>query len=405
MRRSLLGLAVLALGVFTALAPAPAVAWQAEAVAEAPDRARERLNARVFDQVWRDVGRHYYDPELNGLDWDEVRETFRPEALAAPDERRLYLVLGRMLAGLEDDHARAAPPAAITNEQLRTVRRPVIGVTLDRAADGYLIRDIRPGTPADEALLDLGWYVETIDGIPFEPDRVLDDGVSVAVALRHPDGRTEVRPLTPRMMDPAPPRRAEWARHDVLVLAIESFDEGLGAWVGAMIAGAPDGARLVLDLRGNSGGRLLEAQNVLSCFLPDGLDWAERTNRNGRERTLTISAGCPPLEGPSDIPLVVLVDQYSTSAAELTPAALQEAGRAVVVGETTAGAVLISGDTDLPDGGRLTLSRSNFLTAGGVRLERRGVIPDVAAVTTIAERRAGRDPALDAAIAALDAGL
>lgn len=404
MRRSLLGLAVLAFGAFAALAPAPALAWQAPAVAEAPDRARERLNARVFDQVWRDVGRHYYDPELNGLDWDAMRATFRPQALAAPDERRLYLVLGRMLAGLDDDHARAVPPAAVVNEQLSTTRRPVLGVTLDRDTEGYLIRDIRPGTPADEALLEPGWYLETVDGVPFEPDRVLADGVTVQVFLRHPDGRTETRPLTPRMMDPVPPRRAAWARHDVLVLAIESFDEGLGAWVGAMIAGAPEGTRIVLDLRGNSGGRLLEAQNVLSCFLPAGLDWAERASRNGREQTLTIEPGCPPLETPTNIPLAVLVDQHSRSAAELTPAALQEAGRAIVVGETTAGAVLIAGETDLPDGGRLTLSRSNFLTAGGVRLERRGVIPAIEAVTTIADRRAGRDPALDAAIAALDAG-
>lgn len=86
----------------------------------------------------------------------------------------------------------------------------------------------------------------------------------------------------------------------------------------------------------------------------------------------------------------------------MTPAALQEAGRAIVVGEHTAGSVLISQDTVLPDGGRLTLSRADYITSGGVRLEKRGVTPDVVVARTIEDRRAGRDPVLDAAIDALN---
>lgn len=73
----------------------------------------------------------------------------------------------------------------------------------------------------------------------------------------------------------------------------------------------------------------------------------------------------------------------------------------MVVGAPTAGAVLISQETGLPDGGRLSLSRADFVTSGGVRLEKRGVTPDIAAPLTLEDRRAGRDPGLDAAVAAL----
>lgn len=104
---------------------------------------------------------------------------------------------------------------------------------------------------------------------------------------------------------------------------------------------------------------------------------------------------------PADNPVAILVDAESRSAAELTPAALQEAGRAVVVGEQTAGAVLISQETRLPDGGRLTLSRADFVTSGGVRLEKRGVRPDILAARSAEDSRAGRDPVLEAALAAL----
>lgn len=63
--------------------------------------------------------------------------------------------------------------------------------------------------------------------------------------------------------------------------------------------------------------------------------------------------------------------------------------------------MLISQDSRLPDGGRLTLSRADYITAGGLRLEKRGVEPDIVVVRTAEERRAGLDPALDAAIEAL----
>jgi carboxyl-terminal processing protease len=110
---------------------------------------------------------------------------------------------------------------------------------------------------------------------------------------------------------------------------------------------------------------------------------------------------CGSLGAPVANEVAVLVDGTSRSAAELTPAALQEAGRAVVVGEPTAGAVLISQESTLPDGGRLTLSRADFITSGGVRLEKRGVSPDIAASRSIQDRLSGADPMLDAAVAAL----
>lgn len=113
------------------------------------------------------------------------------------------------------------------------------------------------------------------------------------------------------------------------------------------------------------------------------------------------AGGCGELTAPVANDVAVLVDNQSRSAAELTPAALQEARRAVVVGAPTAGAVLISRETQLPDGGRLTLSRADFVTSGGVRLERHGVKPDVMASGTAEDRRAGRDPVLEAAVAAL----
>jgi carboxyl-terminal processing protease len=96
---------------------------------------------------------------------------------------------------------------------------------------------------------------------------------------------------------------------------------------------------------------------------------------------------------------VVLVDGFSLSAAELLSASIAELGRGVVVGGKTGGSVLLSRQTALPDGGRVTVSRADLRTAAGTRLEGVGVTPSVEAVTTFDDLAAGIDPALDAAVA------
>ena len=82
------------------------------AVVAAPSRERARMNQRVFDTVWSEVRRGYYDPDLHGVDWGAARDRFRPQALAAADDRALYRVVNTMLDLLDDGHAGASPPAA-----------------------------------------------------------------------------------------------------------------------------------------------------------------------------------------------------------------------------------------------------------------------------------------------------
>lgn len=360
------------------------------------------MNQRVFDRVWNEVRGQYYDPGLHGVDWNAARRTYRPRALAAADDRALYRVLGDMLALLDDDHAGASAPAVARRLDSARGPRPVIGVTLrpDPAAPGvYFIDKVREGSAAEAAGVSVGWRLDTTVPDAWFPERDVVDGQTVVLTFADPDGGRRTLSVTPRIMPPRPPFTADLSRPGVAVLRIDAFDLGLGDWMGRQLASLPADTDIVLDLRGNPGGRLLEADAVLSCFLPRDQAWATRTTRTGRAIELRTAGGCGDLEGPAPNDVAVLVDANSRSAAELTPAALQEARRAVVIGQQTRGAVLISQDTRLPDGGRLSLSRSDFITAGGVRLEKRGVTPDLAAPAV--EENAGRDAALELAIAAL----
>ncbi|WP_396594197.1 S41 family peptidase [Brevundimonas sp. R86498] len=399
------GLAVAACLTMAATAPSQVRADEAPVAAgdiSPPSRERVRMNARVFDAVWDTVRRSYYDPDLQGVDWREARQTFRPRAIAAPDDRALYRELSAMLDLLDDDHAGAASPAAVRRQDTARTRRAVMGVTLVRQdGDLWRIESVRSSSPAEAAGVEPGWVLQAVDGQSWGVDFDVEDGQTLRLDLTDSAGMARQVSVTPRVMDPVPAFSADTSRPGVVVLRIEAFERGLGRWLGERLAAIPAGTDVILDLRGNPGGLLLEADAALSCFLPAQQEWATRISRAGRPVALSIMPGCGSLSGPIPNDVALLVDGSSRSAAELTPAALQEAGRALVVGEPTAGSVLISQDSPLPDGGRLTLSRADYVTAGGVRLEKRGVTPDLVVVRTPEDRRTGRDPALDAAVAAL----
>lgn len=393
-----------AAGLALAAVPATARAFDPVETAGAParpDRARVRMNQRVFDRVWNEVRTSYYDPRFNGVDWTAARATWRPQALAARDDRELYLAIDGMLGLLDDRHANASPPAVARRQDQLRRPRAVIGVTLaPQAGGGYLIEQVRAGSPAEAAGVAVGWRLRAGPG-DWTPEADVVEGRAVTLHLSDAEGVERALTVTPQIMEPIPAFTVDRSRAGVLVLRIEGFERGMGRWLGEQLAGLPDDVDVVIDLRGNPGGLIDEAQQMLGCFLPPERAWAVRTSRSGERTTMSTGARCGDLTAPAGNDVAILVNRNSRSAAELTPAALQEAGRVVVVGERTAGSVLISRDTPLPDGGRLTLSRADFVTAGGVRLEKTGVEPDIVAVQTPDDRLAGRDPALDAAIAAM----
>ncbi|KQY85120.1 peptidase S41 [Brevundimonas sp. Root1423] len=400
----------LALCAAPAVAGDPAVASAAPsapaAAPVAPGRDRVRMNQRVFDHVWNEVRREYYDPHLHGVDWNNARRTWRPIALAAPDDRTLYRSLREMLNLLDDDHAGAAPPAVARRQDQLRERRAAVGLSLRAekdSEDSYLVEQVREDSPAAEAGVGVGWRLIVDGATGWTPEQDVVEGQPLVLTMVDAEGAPKVTVLNPRVLEPRPAFVADRTRPNVLVLRVEGFEQGLGRWMGQQLADLTPDTDVILDLRGNPGGRLMEADAVLSCFLPTDRAWATRTPRNGRRIEMRTAGGCGALTAPIANDVAVLVDDQSRSAAELTPAALQEARRAVVVGAPTAGAVLISRETRLPDGGRLTLSRADFVTAGGVRLEKNGVKPDVAAAVTAQDRRAGRDPGLEAALAALAA--
>jgi carboxyl-terminal processing protease len=137
---------------------------------------------------------------------------------------------------------------------------------------------------------------------------------------------------------------------------------------------AAEGASgLVLDLRGNPGGLLDQAVGVTSLFLDRGV--VASTSGAHEPSHVYVAEGRP----KSRLPLAVLVDRGSASAAEIVAAALQDHRRALLVGERSFGKALVQSVEPLAAGAALKLTTARYLTPSGADISRRGVTPDVRA--------------------------
>lgn len=160
------------------------------------------------------------------------------------------------------------------------------------------------------------------------------------------------------------------------VVKIDAFTLGVGDQVRDAVRDAPHG--VLLDLRGNSGGLVTEAVAVASVFLDGGL--VATYDVHGEQQALYAAEG-----GDTTVPLVVLVDGGTMSAAELLTGALQDRGRAVVLGSRTFGKGSVQMPSPLPDGSVAELTVGHYRLPGGRGVDGRGLEPDVTVP-------AGQDP-------------
>ncbi|MFD5336203.1 S41 family peptidase [Streptomyces hawaiiensis] len=156
----------------------------------------------------------------------------------------------------------------------------------------------------------------------------------------------------------------------VTVIKVATFTKGSGHQVREAVRQSPPGAGVVLDLRGNSGGLVTEAVTAASAFLDGGL--VATYDVDGEQRVLHAEPG-----GDTTRPLVALVDGGTMSAAELLTGAVQDRGRALVVGSRTFGKGSVQMPSRLPDGSVAELTVGHYRTPSGRGVDGRGITPDL----------------------------
>ncbi|GAA4917561.1 S41 family peptidase [Streptomyces coeruleoprunus] len=266
-----------------------------------------------------------------------------------------------------------------------------VGLGARRTADGHVeVSRVQRGGPADRAGIRPGDRLLAIDGRP-----VGGRSGSEVVALLRGDA-TGAKAGTPVVLGlgrgartwTETLRRARLAVEavtvhrlggDAVLIRVSAFTRGSGARVRDAVAGAPRGAGVLLDLRGNGGGLVTEAVAAASAFLDGGL--VATYDVHGEEKALYAAPG-----GDTGRPVVALIDGGTMSAAELLTGALKDRGRAVTVGSRTFGKGAVQMPNRLPDGSVAELTVGHYRTPAGLRVDGRGITPDVPAGRRAEER-------------------
>ena len=272
----------------------------------------------------------------------------------------------------------------------------VLGVELD---DGILAAGVVAGSPAEEAGIKRGDLILSVDGAPARKRKQFrgETGQVRQLEWLH-DGMPKSADVVQARFRRASPDELTWLDDDIAWIKVHSFSKSLyrRRQVEGFFKEAADAQGVILDLRGNLGGyvhnvshlagQVLDRKTCISVIIyRDTVAKFRRKNPDApgsmaeliayTDETLLAAARLNhvPYRGK----LVVLVDSLSGSGGELLPAALQELGRAEVIGAVSFGKVLLATTYGLPRGFRLHVPIGEIVTPGGQRIEGTGVQPNV----------------------------
>lgn len=256
-----------------------------------------------------------------------------------------------------------------------------IGVTVDSAAreEGLLVQSVTKDGPADKSGVVPGDVITAVDGESIAgdaregaSDRIAGEaGTQVALTLLGEDG--SIRDVTcTRATLHNPSARGRMLEGDIGYVRLSNFYSGSAdSFIQEVDALVEQGAAgLIVDVRGDPGGYVTELEKILDYLLPQGPVFTQKA----RWWVQTVYESD---EAYIDLPMVVLVNQNTYSAAELLAAQLRESAGAPIVGEATSGKGYSQVTFPLSNGGGVGLSTATYCTGSGHSLIGEGITPDV----------------------------
>jgi carboxyl-terminal processing protease len=409
-----------------------------------PLAAREPALVDTFDAAWKIVRDTHFDPHMNGVDWDAVREELRPRALAASTQGELRAVIREMLDRLGQSHFALIPFSADSPRQAQADTSGDPGFDVRIVGRDVLVTAVTPKGPAAAAGVRTGWRLLSVDDVPIAAvlssldaslsPRVFDveawrivenrvrgpEGTSVAVGFEDGSGSEAARTIERRPEEGEPVTVGHLPTMRVRLDAEKRRTPGGGTagvirfnvWmpaVDALFAQAVDDFRgadgIVIDLRGNPGGLAAMIMGISGHFLSERKPLGVMKTRDAELAFVSnprlvsaTGARVAPFAGP----VAILIDGLTGSASECFTGGMQSMGRARVFGQRSMGQALPALFDVLPNGDLLIHAYGDFVTSNGTRLEGRGVIPDEEVPLRREDLLAGRDGTLGAALAWID---
>ena len=284
-----------------------------------------------------------------------------------------------------DSYSRYVAPDAADEDRARRSGEAGAGIVLAPKGRSYVVQTVNADGPAAEAGIVAGDQIVAVDDQQTqgeELETVLGwisgmEGTDVGLTVRSRNGHLRKVEIERVVMPPETVFGSRTA--EIITLRVTGFsadtDQRFGRELERQLgrggAGAVKG--IVIDLRGNRGGLLRQAVAATDLLLKSGIiaTTAGRSPQAAHQWRASVE------DIGTGKPVVVLVDGRTASAAEIMAAALEDQGRAVVVGSSTLGKGLVQTISTLPDGGELFVSWSRVLAPSGWPLQGLGVLPQV----------------------------
>jgi len=433
--RSLLVAGLLLAGPLGAAETVPPKAPPAPEAETAPDPNWPETRDQTFEIVWATVNESYYDATFGGVDWAAVREKYRQELPKAGDKEALRSLLLAMLGELRRTHFSIESREMAVFTPAERTRMGTVGLELAYVEDAVAVEAVKPGSAAARAGLVAGDVILQLDNLEFarlraylEQTQLLPArralylaglaasrlhgavGSMVHLRVRDPDGKERPVELTIEANEgpwsepvgnfPSMPVECTSAigPDGLAYLHFNVFARQAMKDIRAVLHDVPADGGLVIDLRGNPGGISVMAPGISGWLSDHPFSLGTMHLRQGH-----LGFAVAPQAHAFLGPVALLIDSGSASTSEIMAAGLQEAKRARVFGEASAGAALPSLFKTLPTGDLLQYAIADMQTPGGVLIEGRGVVPDETVRRTLTDLAAGRDPVLVAAQRWLDA--
>jgi carboxyl-terminal processing protease len=365
------------------------------------------MNSKVFESVWSTINSKFYDPNFNGVDWRAAHDKYAPLAKAAKNDDELYAVIKVMLNVITVSHLQAGSAASVAK---RFKSQPgVTGIGLRNIEGRITVSRSLKDFPAAKGGICPGYIITAVDGVKSpnvdEASKAISGTPGTSVKVRYLDENDAEHEVTLERQGLTDKGKIEnlniYALFDSKTLeggigyiSFSSFVPFLNDRIATAFDSMKEAPAIIIDLRGNSGGDDSVSLKIEQRLFTKETQLMLIKTRKGINRDIKASGNSKAYTGK----IVILVDEFSGSAAEEMTAGLQEAGRAYVIGKTTMGEDLDADIEMLPDGGMLIYPFGLSMTPKGVIIEGRGVIPDKTVELKRADLLAGHDTQLQAAL-------
>jgi carboxyl-terminal processing protease len=347
----------------------------------------------LIDEVWQIINYQYVDTNFNQQDWQQVRQDYLEKSYKNKEDA--YKAIREMLEKLDDPYTRFMDPEEFKNMQIDTSGELTgvgIQIAKDEETDRLVVVSPIEDTPAFDAGILAKDIIIKIDGVSTKGMDVNEavklirgkPGTKITLTIQREQGerdyelvrsRIQIHPVKAHLENSSVGNVGYIRLTQFSAQASQEMRDAIKKFEEQQVQG------YVLDLRSNPGGLLYSSIDIARMWLDEGTIVSTVDRGGERERKWANHKAL------TDKPLVILVDGGSASASEILSGALQDNGRAVLVGTKTFGKGLVQSVRALGDGSGLAVTIAKYLTPSGRDINKNGIDPDIVIELNETERK------------------